>query len=237
MLKDDVETFIASGIRPEKLKQLLVRCMEDGSLDALLLARKLFEDDYGGTTHKWALKAPAGLCLLFWGEIGIQQIVEVFEANDTFANQSLAVGLLADVAACERPYRLKIAGYDDLFKTVEHKTGGFHELSDVARQALVRCILAFADDSDVSSVVGTVLTFQQLGNAQSSQELVRALSARWLALSTPVLSEFQSLIESQPSHEPSFQRFFEQHPQLLDPIPQANVGGVGANLSSAFRIF
>lgn len=230
MLKDDVEGFLASGIRPDQLTQLLARCMEDGSLEALLLARRLFEDDYGGMTFKLELKAPAGLCLLYWGEAGVQQIVKIFEAADAIANRSLSIEILADVAACECPILQSIPSYDRLWKTVEHKLGGLHELSEVARQALVRCILSLADDDDVSAVVGLVLIGKQFGKAKSAQELVRALSARWLALSTPILSEFRELIESKQNHEPSFQHFFEQHPQLLDPMamqvwPQPNVFG------------
>ena len=56
------------------------------------------------------------------------------------------------------------------------------------------------------------------GKVAAAKYLFRSLATRWSAISTPVLSEFTRLNGSHPADEPTFQRFFERHPQLLDPM-------------------
>jgi hypothetical protein len=54
--------------------------------------------------------------------------------------------------------------------------------------------------------------------AAAAKELFAALSARWLAVSKPVLEGYEALILKEPDNEPAFQRFLMEHPQLLDPM-------------------
>jgi len=45
-----------------------------------------------------------------------------------------------------------------------------------------------------------------------------AMCARWLSVGPHTLSEYDNLLNNHPNQEPVFHRFFEAHPQLLDPM-------------------
>lgn len=51
-----------------------------------------------------------------------------------------------------------------------------------------------------------------------ASELVRAMASGWLRIGPSVIREYEALIRANSSDESSFQRFFCQHPQMLDPM-------------------
>lgn len=221
---------MASGSDPEQLIELLMSCMHRGSLVDLAGVKGLFASDYGGATYKWELKSYAGLCLFYWGELGIRQIVEVFKASDQIANQSMTIELLAMAAAQERSLQYTIERIEPLWKIVEAQLESIDGFVERSRSALVECMLSFKDESDVSGTVGHVIFKQQFGGHRISQELVKAMAARWFTVSVPLLNEFRDLIAQHPDDETVFQEFLTSHPQFLDPMaiqvwPQPNIFG------------
>jgi hypothetical protein len=76
VLRDKVEDFIANRADPPELHELLSECMDDGSVEGLACVRRLYEDMYGGITFNFELKAPPASCLLFWGEAGLQALID-----------------------------------------------------------------------------------------------------------------------------------------------------------------
>jgi hypothetical protein len=76
MLRDKVEDFIANRANPTELHELLSECMDDGSVEGLACVRRLYQDMYGGITYNFELKAAAASCLLFWGEAGLQALID-----------------------------------------------------------------------------------------------------------------------------------------------------------------
>ncbi|MCK5503311.1 MAG: hypothetical protein KAI82_18915 [Tritonibacter mobilis] len=71
MLELEVNDFIDSGANRQILNSLLQRLMDDGGTKAMSCVSRLFEDDYGGMTHKWELKEPAAFALLYWQQAGL----------------------------------------------------------------------------------------------------------------------------------------------------------------------
>ena len=41
---------------------------------------------------------------------------------------------------------------------------------------------------------------------------------RWLTVSIPVVARYRALLTDNPDDEPTFQRFFSEHPEMLDPM-------------------
>lgn len=213
-LRDDVEQFIAQGARPDELHDLLRRCVADGSLSALDLVRRLYEDDYGGFTMSLELKAPAASALLAWEDQGLQCLTEAAIRNPTWKNMTIALQLLAYIAARMGLPILGALRGSDLGTIISGKANS-STMVKVARARLVELILALPEEDDVAGRIGFAIA---QAPSPVARELFIAVSRRWLAISTPVLDEFNELIQSEPSNEPIFQDFLSRHPQLIDPL-------------------
>jgi hypothetical protein len=92
------------------------------------------------------------------------------------------------------------------------------QLAEFCRARLVELILSFESDDDVAFRVGSGFSNLTFSEVPAAKELFAALSARWLAVSSPILAQYEALILDQPDSEPAFQRFLTDHPQLLDPM-------------------
>ena len=102
MLRDKVEDFIANRANPTELYELLSGCMDDGSVEGLACVRRLYEDMYGGITYNFELKAASASCLLFWGEAGLQALIDGVNATPTAIANMTAVTKLH--GACARAF-------------------------------------------------------------------------------------------------------------------------------------
>jgi Domain of unknown function (DUF4263) len=229
VLRDKVEDFIANRADPPELHELLSECMDDGSVEGLACVRRLYEDMYGGITFNFELKAPPASCLLFWGEAGLQALIDGANATPTSKNTSLCVQILSSIAA-GRPFPLlsfiRDTRIEERIRTVHAKLAGIDEF---ARKMLVQFVLSRESDDEVASLDGRV-SMGDDENMGAAKELFAAISTRWLAVGEPVLREFESLIAEHPDDEPEFQKFLTTHPQLLDPMaiqvwPQPNLLG------------
>ena len=216
---DRARLFIQSGT--ENQKSLLRECMEANNLDALRAVQMMFEDMYGGMTYNYELKAPAAVCLIRWGQQGLDALVEAAYRTGTTKNNSLTVEILASLASqAELPELAKRRLDESLLAFLGDSVSDWRLLSAIARKKLQAFILSFDDDDDVCLTVGLQLLQAPalLGGSPVARELFQALASRWLAVSQPVLSSYGKLLAGSPDDESAFQSFFERHPQLLDPL-------------------
>jgi hypothetical protein len=219
-LRDDVEEYIKHG-HPRELPELLEACRRDGSLDALVCVTRMFEDMYGGITYNFELKAPPAWELACWGERGIDQLVDATLKSPTSKNVSLCLQILSQLASGDKFAEAPI------FCDAEHRArlhrliGQRPELAQYARSKLLWLILTVDDEDDVLSMIGSALnqaSYRPIGGLEPAKELFGALSARWLSVSEPLLQRYESLIADHADDETSFQAFFTEHPQVLDPL-------------------
>jgi hypothetical protein len=232
-----VEDFIANSrypppdycrADPAELHALLKECVADGTLEALVCVRRLYESDYGWLDFE--LKAPAASTLVFWGRTGIQALLDGARNYPTSENLSLCVQLLSSVAAGSALPPLSFVRNDTLAEKIEKSRAEAPNLVEFCRAQLVHLVLSMESDDDVTSCIGSGISRLITSKVPAAKELFAALSARWLAVSKPVLERYEALIVEQPDNEPAFQRFLTEHPQLLDPMavqvwPQPNLFG------------
>jgi hypothetical protein len=215
-----VEDFVANRGDPAELDALLNECVEDRSLEGLTCARRLYESDYGGMTFNWELKAPAASTLVMWGEIGIKALLDGAMRYPSYKNMSLSAQLLASLAAGTALIPLCFVRDHALAEKIERSRSEQSGLAEFCRARLVDLVLSIDSDDDVAHrIAGAIsnLTTSEV-TAAAAKELFAALSARWLAVSKPVLDCYEALILEEPDNEPAFQHFLTDHPQLLDPM-------------------
>jgi hypothetical protein len=210
---------------------LLNECVADGTVEGLSCARRLFESDYGGMTFNFELKAPAASALVCWGKAGIESLVDAAHADPTSKNMSLCVQLLSSIAAGSALPPLSFVRDYGLASLIESKRSSTPGFAEFCRSQLVELVLSFESEDDVAFRIGGGISNLTLSEVPAAKELFAALSARWLAVSRPVLDQYERLIINQSGNEPAFQRFLTEHPQLLDPMA---VQGVAATQS--FRL-
>jgi hypothetical protein len=230
LLRERVEEFIANRRDPAELHFLLNECVAAGTLEALTCVRRLYESDYGGMRFNLELKAPAASTLIFWCQTGVQALLDGMQAYPTSKNRSLCAQLLSHVAAGSALPPLAFVRDDALAAKIEAARAAAPDLPDLSRARLVDFVLSMDSDDDVASLVGSGLTTSSVSHVPAAKELFAALSARWLAVSRPVLERYDALIVNERDKEGVFQRFLTEHPQLLDPMavqiwPQPNVLG------------
>jgi hypothetical protein len=217
-LTDRARLFIQTGT--EDQKSLLRECMEANNLDALRAVQMMSEDMYDRITYNYELKARAAVCLIRWGEEGLDALIEAAERTEASKNDSLALDILASLASCAALPEFATHFVDgSLLMFLRHSVSDWETLSAIARNKLQAFILSFNDDDDVCLAVGLKLqTAPFLGGSAVARELFQAVASRWLAVSQPVLSSYRELLAEGPDDEYAFQVFFERHPQLLDPL-------------------
>jgi hypothetical protein len=219
VLRERVEEFVANRGHPAELHTLLNECVADGTLEGLACARRLYESDYGGITFNFELKAPAALTLVVWSEAGIQALLDGARAHPTSKNLSLCVQLLSSIAAGTALPLLSFIHDDALAKKIETSRAAAPRLAEFSRARLVDLVLSIESDDDVAHRIGSGLSKKlTMSEVPAAKEHFFALSARWLAVSKPVLERYDALIVEEPDNEPVFQRFLTEHPQLLDPM-------------------
>ena len=227
-LRDRVEDFVANRAHPDELHALLLECMNDGTAEGLVCVRRLAEDMYGGFTMNFELKSPASTCLLFWGEAGLQALVDAALASPTFKNVSVCTQVLSTVASGQPISLMSFIRDARIAEKIESAYSKFEGIDEIARVLLTRFVLSLESDDTVASL-GSRMQFDT-HKMSAAKEIFAAMSARWLAVGEPVLREFEKLIVERPAHEPAFQAFLTAHPQILDPMaiqiwPQPNLLG------------
>jgi hypothetical protein len=212
------EAFIQNG-NPPDLSQLLLKCIHANNLEALAAVQRLYEDMYGGITFNFELKAPAAVTLLYWGDRGLDALVEGAKRTLSSKNLSLTIQILCTVSAREFPQLfIGFPGDDKLSTIVQKSVQENLGMAKAARERLTEFLLSLPNDEDAISAAGSALQMLSFFSLAPAKELIAAVASRWLAVSLPVLTRYEDLIEKYPDEEPQFQAFFGQVPQVLDPL-------------------
>ena len=74
------------------------------------------------------------------------------------------------------------------------------------------------DEDEALHVAGSAFQQLSLEDHGSAKEVFAALASRWLTVGKPILARYGHLISNHADDEPQFQQFFEEVPQLLDPL-------------------
>ena len=215
LLRNLVDQFIAQPhAHVRELPELLHACVEDGSPEALVHVGRLFEE-----IPNDALTTP-GIAWAFvcWAEAGLDQLVASTLKDSTSKTSRMCLTVLCSVAAGLSDRRGLFWCFERLRPLVQAVNETNPPLSEHARAKLLEFVLAFNDDDELLDQINVAFTFVAFGGPDSAKELFASLAARWLAISKPLLDEYERLIAEHPTEERVFQRFFTAHPQILDPL-------------------
>lgn len=216
-LLDRATRFIKTGDESEA--EILQKCVDDGGAQALSAVQLLAEDMYGGMTYNIELKAPAASCLLTFGERGLDALVESATRSPTTKNVSLCLSNLASTAAGVAP-SLFLRDQSLIAKITQAVQTPL--LREAARSRLREYVLNIEDEEDAIGAVGSqLLSASLIPTIGPARELISALAIRHLAISRPVLKQYEELLARAKDDERALQAFFERHPQLLDPMAAA----------------
>ena len=215
-LRARVEDFIAHRADRHELIQLLAECTQAGDTEALLCVRRLAEDMYGGITFNFELKAPAAWELACWGDAGIGQPAEAIRANPTSKNLSLCVQILCAIASGS--IGTPVFATDSQIDRLQRMVGTDAAVVDHARRSLLELALSMESDEELIDLAGKGFGPVGMLEPAIAREMFAAVSMRWLTVSVPVVARYRGLLADHPDDEPTFQRFFSEHPEMLDPM-------------------
>lgn len=217
-LLSEVDDFTQTATGPEKLYELIAKCLKVGGAEGLLALRRMAEDDYGGITYKYELQAPPTSSLILFGEAGLRELADMAISNPTGRRPVLAMELLAHIAAGPILSPMGLVQYSGLKQEIQDYLIAHPNMREVSFATLVDIVVAFESDDVALSKLGLALMTFAMTDVPAAKFLSAAMSARWSSTGRKVLDEFDALIANKPSHEPSFQHFLTAHPQLLDPF-------------------
>ena len=216
-LIDRARRFIEAG-RPADLEPLLTDCLAVGNSEGMLAVKLLARDMYGGDTFNLLLKAPAAYCMLAWGQDGLKALVESTLEEPTFKNFSIAFQLLASTAEGHEPQSVGLQMSESrLRQAVSRAVGDWNCLALPARSHLNELMLSIEYDDDAALYSATSLQGLALLDPSAARNLSHALALRSVAVGPQVLDDYDALLTGTGDDESAFQRFFENHPLLLDP--------------------
>lgn len=232
-LRKDVDVYTQTAVGPEKLYELIARCIEVGGAEGLSSLRSMAEHDYDGITFKFELQAPPASSLILFGEAGLKELAGIALADLNSRKAVLAMELLACIAAGSALAPLSMLQSGSLRQQLEEYLAVHPELRAACYPLLVDIVLAYETEFDATHRISSALSSLSMSEVPAAKVLSAAMSARWSATSIRVLREYDELIERQPENEPAFQHFLTQHPQILDPFavqvwPQPNLYGAKA---------
>ena len=208
---------IVEGRSGTELLQLLSDCVAARNSEGMLAVKLLARDMYGGDTYNLLFKVPAGYCLLAWGQDGLRVLVENALEEPTSKNLSMAFRLLASVAEGHEPSVGSFVPDNQLREAVSHAVGDWNNLALPARSHLHELMLSAAD-TDAAISAGTSLMTLAIQDQGAIRNLVHAFALRSIAVGPSVLANYNELVATADDDEPTFHRFFESHPLLLDPM-------------------
>lgn len=163
------------------------------------------------------LQSPAMATLVAWGAIGLDRIVEIALSQDSSKATSAALKVLSSVAARQELGSIILFIEDrDLINTLQSitMTLGLHTL---AREKLHELVFAIPT-RDLLIPLGISFSQMALSDPNLAEEIVAAISTKWLRFGPKAVKEYSDLIKSHPDDEPAFHDFFERYPQFLDPM-------------------
>lgn len=185
----------------------------EGSREAVILLLEHEWDDPYFSDH---YASTAAFVLLAWGSLSAKRLAEAVRSAWDSARAISITRVLAFVGAgrFELPFvTLQSQSQEDIRARIREDRST-QEACWIALQELLGAerrddAVRLAQELMVSLVKGDEAVFRAI---------VLALSLRWLRIGPQVVGEYEDLIEHSPNNEGAFQQFFEDHPQLLDPL-------------------
>jgi hypothetical protein len=212
------QDFVSRGASAD-LEPLLIDCLRDGGAQGLAAVQLIYEDMYDGLTFNYEFKAPAGLCLIHWGQPGLQALVQAALRTPTVKNLAIAMDVLAAVGT-DAPVPLigLHLGLRHPLELVDAAVNAHPDLRSQSRAHLTDLVLSIGDEDTLISAVA--LSIQHVGFYEPSgaKQVFAALAARWLTVGRRNLNEYAAALTAHAADEPWFQRHFESFPQMLDPM-------------------
>jgi hypothetical protein len=182
--------FVEHG-HPRYQTVLLAECVRAHNLDGLAAVQRLYEDMYGGITFNFELKVPAAVCLVIWGDAGINALMEGVRRTPSSKNISITVQLLGALAAGSTP-NLLLRFVDPALRGVVEASFRTPGLRTFARQRLTEFVLSL-DEDEALHVAGSAFQQLSLEDHGSAKEVFAALASRWLTVGKPILARYGHL--------------------------------------------
>ena len=187
---------------PHELYAFLLGKVADGGTAAMEALALLARDE-----RELLIKGPTIGALICWGEAGLSAISALALANPSSKNISQAYKALSVAASGAQlePGLLFIAD-SHLTDRINAKlaTG---DLREEARANLTELLFSL-DTADLLIPIGTAFTQLAGRHADLAEELISALSARWLRVGPTALQQYEALIQGQPFVVVAFLVFF-----------------------------
>lgn len=200
-----------------------------------------------GIYDDWYLEMPSVYSLLKYGEDGIRALLELGLEGEYWAPHILVAVILSDFDAVQQILRFTQAyleddAYDRLIGGIENtlKKG---VLALAAEKALTTIVHTFLADPDQRHNLGTlimsvdIVSPQRKGSSSVIDLILKTIGRGTLRISEPICDELERLI-AEDRQESDYQRFFEKHPALIDPLASSIIGrqNLGAEWETDFVI-
>jgi hypothetical protein len=211
-LSADIEQFLHEPTDYVALFRLIDACLEQGGAQGLANLRRLAED------VGYEIQRPAATCLLLFGEAGLNELAGIALAYPLSTKASHSLEAFPSIASGSALSPLSFVTSKDMAARLDGYLLQHPDLRGVAQRLLVQVLLAYKTDDDVATDVGRALTNLSMSEKPAARALFTATSARWIAVSDPVLAQYDALLSDHPNDESAFQAFFTAHPHLLDPL-------------------
>ena len=173
--------------------------------------------DFARLDDETLTQRPAAAALLAWGEPGLAALAQNAITTPRVKNIIAALQLLAYVAS--RTEVLVGALYihdEELLRTINAAIAN-DAMRGIARTHLQEVLVKVPTD-ELLIPLGSAFSVLGMAGGAPSQELIRAMSARWLRIGPSTVARYEDLLTSDADNEPAFQDFLSLHPQLLDPM-------------------
>jgi hypothetical protein len=151
----------------------------------------------------------------------VRALVEGATKAPSHWNVVLALRVLSDLASDSIQQGVTYWVHNPgVVKHITEVTSRDSGLGDFALRELIDFIVSQPDDDSLFHRVATALPMLSYSSEATAgaTTLFRALSSRWLATSRTTLATFEALLADRADDEPTFQRYLEEHPQILDPM-------------------
>jgi Domain of unknown function (DUF4263) len=225
-LDDEARELTARGTADyRKMRSLIQRSVKAASADGLCALQRIY-------LHEWPHPAEvefrnAALAVMTaWDELGIRMMMQT---STSLADEASCIQALLAIAANVSIPTFMVCILEPGF--AEISVDRDDRVRQVARGALASMMREMRETRlglAVSSSFGMFLHHPNV--AKVHHELFRCLAGRWSAMPHSTLEHYRALLEDPAASESIFQKFFVEHPQMLDPMavemwPQPDLHG------------
>lgn len=155
--------------------------------------------------------------LIRWGQDGLDLIVDTALRGPKVKHKSAALTLLTGLAVYGSIRGGQIPFIPESLLTSLNQHVYRDGIKAAAKHALRLLILSMPTEELLIPVSQSMIHLQ-LTDGEIAEELVSALGIKWLRFGLPLLDAFEQMLTDKAADEPSFQSFFCEYPQLLDPM-------------------